>query len=166
MLGLILAFAVLTSILSVALVALFLNIGKTQTQIYLDSNDPFEERNFNFNKGINVEGSILVESQADRDVNVWVTDPKGQTILNLDMVSQNATFNFITSYSGFYTFRFDNDFDFLDSKSVMLSFITEVGILGLYASLATWVAFFSAVLFTLIVGFILFRSRQTNRISR
>lgn len=156
MLGLILALALLTLVLSVALVALFLSVERTQTQIYLDSNDPFGIRDFDFNKGIKVKGSIFVESQADKDVIVWVTDPNGQTILNLDRISQNAAFDFITSDSGIYTFHFDNDFNFLNPKSVMLSFIVEFGFLGQYASLAAWVAFFIAILLALIIGFILF----------
>lgn len=69
-----------------------------------------------------VKGSLAVSGGSGNDINFWVTDPDGTTILGLGRVNRGADFNFQASESGGYTLHFDNSFSIVSTKTVTLSY--------------------------------------------
>jgi hypothetical protein len=84
---------------------------------------------FNLDQGDNFEGSLSISGGWGNDINFWVTDPQGNTILNLGRVSGGTTFQFDASMSGGYTLHFDNTFSWFSSKIITLSYNIEVAII-------------------------------------
>ncbi len=84
---------------------------------------PYTERILIINLDENCQfvGSLSI-SGGDDDINFWVTNPTGDTIVNLSRVSQEATFEFTAQQTGDYTLHFDNSFSFQSSKTVTLSY--------------------------------------------
>lgn len=54
--------------------------------------------------------SLSISSGTSNDIDLWITDPLGNTIVNLGRISQGTTFEFTAQKSGVYTFHFDNSF--------------------------------------------------------
>jgi len=86
--------------------------------------DPLTKRMliFNLAEGDKFSGSLSISGGANNDIDFWITDPYGNTIVNLGRISQGTTFEFTTQKSGAYTFHFDNSFSLISSKTVSLSY--------------------------------------------
>ncbi|KPV64702.1 MAG: emp24/gp25L/p24 family/GOLD [Candidatus Bathyarchaeota archaeon BA2] len=74
-------------------------------------------------------GSITV-SGGGNDIDFYITDPNGNTILRYDRATQTS-FSFTASTTGTYTMHFDNSFSIISSKSVTLSYSISKAIFGL-----------------------------------
>ena len=77
----------------------------------------------NLNDGYKFTGNLSI--RGDNEIKFWVTDPSGQTILNLGIVSQEASFEFTTQQKGAYTYNFDNNFSSSTSKTVTMTYNIE-----------------------------------------
>jgi len=77
---------------------------------------------FNLSEGDKFSGSLSISGGANNDIDFWITDPNGNTIVNLGRISQGTTFEFTAQKSGAYTFHFDNGFSLFSSKTVSLSY--------------------------------------------
>jgi len=77
---------------------------------------------FNLKTGQKFTGSLAVSGGSGNDIDFWVTDPQGTTILNLGRVSQGKSFDFTAQTSGAFTFHFSNSFSLLSSKTVSLTY--------------------------------------------
>lgn len=77
---------------------------------------------FNLDEGEKVTGSLSISGGSGNDINFWITNPQGATVINLDRVSNGANFEFTAHQSGAYTFHFDNQFSLFSSKTVSLTF--------------------------------------------
>ncbi|MEM3382507.1 MAG: emp24/gp25L/p24 family protein [Nitrososphaerales archaeon] len=127
--------------------------------------EPLTERVlvFNLDQGDIFQGSLSISGGWGNDINFWVTDPQGHTVLNLGRVSGGTTFQFDASMSGGYTLHFDNTFSWFSSKIVTLSYNIETtimpgvpaGITGIFIGLIIVVI----VLIT-IIGYLVIRFRK------
>ena len=156
-------FFVLLLLLSTFAIVSFLEITETQSNIPLDSSDAYEIRNFKLPANVKIEGSFTVISEGNRTVWFWVTSPYekgGEIVVHPFMANQTAEFEFITSVSGYYTFYFDNEFESQTQKSVVLSFNTLFGGVGIYASITAWVIVIIAVIFLLTIIFAVKSNRK------
>jgi hypothetical protein len=79
----------------------------------------------NLNSGNVFKGALSITGGDNNDIEFWVTDPEGRTILDLGRVSQGTSFDFTASKNGAYTFHFDNRFSIVSSKVVTFSFTVE-----------------------------------------
>jgi hypothetical protein len=102
------------------------------SQVEVVQVDPLTQKmlTFNLNDGQKFTGSLAVSGGSGNDIDFWVTDPQGTTILNLGRVSQGKTFEFTAQVSGAYTFHFSNTFSLLSSKTVSLSYDISNPIFG------------------------------------
>ena len=87
-------------------------------------------RTVGLSEGDKVSGSITVSGGTGNDIDFYVTDPNGTTILHYDRATQTS-FSFTASTTGTYTMHFDNRFSLLSSKSVTLDHTITKAILGL-----------------------------------
>jgi hypothetical protein len=81
---------------------------------------------FNLQTGQKFTGSLAISGGSGNDIDFWITEPQGTTILNLGRVSQGRSFDFTAQASGAYTFHFSNGFSLLSSKTVSLTY--DVGL--------------------------------------
>ena len=77
---------------------------------------------FDLDKGDKISGSLSISGGANDDIDFWITNPDGNTIVNLGRISQGTSFEFTAQESGAYTFHFDNTFSWFSSKTVSLSY--------------------------------------------
>ena len=77
------------------------------------------------NSGDRVKGSLSITGAAENDINFWVTDPTGETILNLGRVSHGKDFEFQATRGGDHILHFDNSFSTRSSKIVTLTYHAE-----------------------------------------
>jgi hypothetical protein len=87
-------------------------------------------RTAGLSEGDKVSGSITVSGGGGNDINFYVTDPNGNTILRYDRATQTS-FSFTATTTGTYTMHFDNSFSIFSSKSVTLDYTVTEAILGL-----------------------------------
>jgi len=85
---------------------------------------------FNLDSGQKFTGSLAISGGSGNDIDFWITDPQGTTILNLGRVSQGRSFDFTAQASGAYTFHFGNTFSLLSSKTVNLTY--DVGLPAIF----------------------------------
>jgi len=76
----------------------------------------------NLDKGDKFEGSLSISGGGGDDISFWVTDPQGNTILDLGRVIRGKAFQFEASASGGYALHFDNSFSIISYKVVTLSY--------------------------------------------
>ena len=117
---------------------------------------------FDLDKGDKFSGSLAISGGANNDINFWITDPHGNTIVDLGRISQGTTFEFTTQESGAYTFHFDNTFSLISSKTVNLSYdISRRALLDIVWALIIIGVLFIAI--AIIIGVLLHR-RKTRTI--
>ncbi len=132
---------ILALLLASVIVISFFDISKTEGTVNLDSNDAFEKLYFKFPDNVQITGSFTVNSTGNKTVYFWVTsDTSSESIVSPFMANESASLEFITNGSGYYSFVFDNEYDFHTPKTVLFSFTTQVGGLGVYLSLTSWIA--------------------------
>lgn len=69
-----------------------------------------------------VEGEITVQGGSGNDIDFWITDPSGNTIVQAGRVSQRRSFSFISSTLGNYSLHLGNTFSLFSNKIVNYSF--------------------------------------------
>jgi flagellar basal body-associated protein FliL len=125
-----------------------------------------ETETVNLNNGWKFTGSVAISGGSGNDVNFWITNPQGATILNDGRVSQGTTFEFTAQQSGAYVMHFDNTFSIVSTKMVNLSWSVHPAIFGidlgfLLTVIAIVIAIAFVVLFLLtLLAFVLFRRKQ------
>jgi hypothetical protein len=85
---------------------------------------------FNLKTGQKFAGSLAISGGSGNDIDFWIIDPQGTTVLNLGRVSQGKSFDFTAQASGAYTFHFSNGFSLLSSKTVNLTY--DVGLPSIF----------------------------------
>ena len=85
---------------------------------------------FNLDNEDKFTGSLSISGGGGNDIDFWVTNPQGTTILNQGRVSQGTTFEFTAQMSGAYTLHFGNTFSLFSSKTVNLSYDVSTPTLG------------------------------------
>ena len=112
------------------LVSLSLIVGIAKAETF--TVPPFQEysKSIGLSNRDKVSGSISVVGGSGNDVNFYVTDPNGNTILSYDRVTQTS-FSFSASTTGTYVMHFDNSFSILSSKSVTLDYTVSKSIAGI-----------------------------------
>jgi hypothetical protein len=106
----------------VFLVVAFSFVNASQIESYQIGPGQIQVVSFNLSSGEKFTGSVAITGGSGNDVNFWVTDPQGTTILNQGRVSQGTTFEFTSQSSGAYTLHFDNSFSLLSSKVAVLTY--------------------------------------------
>lgn len=94
---------------------------------------------FNLDDGDKFSGSLSISGGSGNDINFWVTDPSGNTIVNSGRVSQGTSFEFTAQRNGAYTLHLDNGFSVFSSKIVSLSYDVESPILPNPSNSLVWV---------------------------
>jgi len=115
----------------------------------------------NLNEGDKFSGSISVSGGSGNDIDFWVTDPNGNTIVNSGRVSQGRTFDFTAQKNGAYSLHFDNGFSVFSSKFVSLSYDIEIE-----NPISSLLLIFVAVLIGLMligIGIFVLLRRQRNK---
>lgn len=122
---------------------------------------------FNLDSGQKFSGSLSISGGSGNDIDFWVTDPTGTTILNLGRVSQGTSFDFTAQASGAYTFYFDNSFSLLTTKTVSLTYdIGLPSVLGIDFWQFLIIAIVVIILLIVIVAMAVSLSRRKRRTSR
>lgn len=75
--------------------------------------------------GQRVSGSISITGGSNDDINFFVRNPEGNTILDLGRIYQGDTFEFTATISGAYEIYFENTFSIFTGKTVTLTFDVE-----------------------------------------
>jgi len=124
---------------------------------------PLQEvvRTVGLSEGDKVSGSITVSGGTGNDINFYVTDPNGNTILRYDRASQTS-FSFTASTTGTYTMHFDNTFSIFSSKSVTLDYTITKAILGLAPELFYLLVIIIVIVISAIVVFALKRRKPAT----
>ena len=105
-------------------------------------------------EGDKVSGSITVSGGTDNDIDFYVTDSNGNTILRYNRVTQTS-FSFTASTTGTYTMHFDNSFSIFSSKSVTLGYTVSKAILGLAPELFFLLVIIIVIIIVAVVAFAL-----------
>jgi hypothetical protein len=122
---------------------------------------------FNLDSGQQFTGSLSISGGSGNDINFWITDPTGATILNLGRVSQGRSFDFTAQASGAYTFYFDNSFSLLSTKTVSLTYdIGLPSVLGINFWQFLIIASVVIILLIVIVALAVSLSRRKRRTLR
>lgn len=77
---------------------------------------------FNLKNGQRVSGSLSISGGSGNDIDFWITDPVGATLLNFGRVSQGRSFEFTANQDGAYTLHFGNTFSLISTKTVNLTY--------------------------------------------
>lgn len=76
---------------------------------------------FDLDSGLRLTGSFSVKG-GNNDINFKVTDPVGNTIIDLGRVTGGTSFEFTINRDGNYTVIFNNSFSTLASKTITMSY--------------------------------------------
>jgi len=118
---------------------------------------------YNLDKGQRFSGSIAITGGGN-DIDFWVTDPEGTTILGLGRVTQGRTFEFTAQKSGAYILHFDNGFSWFTAKTVALTYdINAAGIFGFDPLTLIGIV---AIVFLAISGVIAYNQHRKKRTSQ
>jgi hypothetical protein len=117
---------------------------------------------FNLSDGQKVTGSVSITGGSGNDVDIWVTNPTGNTILNLGRVSQGIDFEFTADKDGAYTLHFDNSFSILSSKNIYLTYDASLPtIAGIDPILL--IALVSVIIIILLVAIVVLRRSRKQK---
>lgn len=81
----------------------------------------WRELTFNLGNGQRFSGSLSIGGGGN-DIEFWVKDPTGATILNWGRVYSGRSFEFTANKDGAYTLHFDNSFSWFSSRTVHLTY--------------------------------------------
>jgi hypothetical protein len=76
---------------------------------------------YNLDGGQTFSGSLSITGGGN-DIDFWVTDPEGTTILGLGRITQGRSFEFTAQKNGAYILHFDNSFSWFTAKTVTLTY--------------------------------------------
>lgn len=68
-----------------------------------------------------VTGDLTIEGGSGDDIDFWITDPAGNTVLGAGRVSRSHTFSFIAATDGNYQVNLGNTFSLFSNKVVTVS---------------------------------------------
>ena len=119
-------------------------------------------RTISLDEGDKVSGSINVSGGSGNDINFYVTNPNGDTILTYDRTTQTC-FSFTASTAGSYTMHFDNSFTVFSSKTVTLDYTITEPIFGLPPQQFYFLVFLVIVIVASIVAFGLKRRKPATQ---
>jgi len=114
----------------------------------------------NLREGMNIEGSISVTGGSGNDIDFWIIDPTGNTILNLGRISHGTEFEFSVDQNGAYSLHFDNSFSLLSTKNVVLTY--DVFIAGLNQTQLLLLAFLVIAIIVIGIIIILKKGRKSR----
>jgi hypothetical protein len=117
------------------------NLSQSSKTIYLGDSD-------------SVSGTVSVSGGSGNDINFYVTDANGKTVLSYSHVT-HTDFSFTATWAGSYKMTFDNTFSLLSGKSVTLSYSVQTGILGM--SQSTFFGIIGVVAVLAVIGYVLRR---------
>ncbi len=120
---------VFVPLISVILLIAMIGYAKAGTETFTVPAWQEVVRTVGLSEGNKVSGSINVTGGGN-DIDFYVTDPNGNTILRYDRATQTS-FSFTATTTGTYTMHFDNSFSIFSSKSVTLDYTITKPILGL-----------------------------------
>jgi len=112
-------------------------------------------------EGEKVSGSITVTGGSGNDIDFYVTNPNGNTILQYDRVTQRS-FSFTASTTGTFTMHFSNTFSIISSKSVMLDYSISHLILGIPQETFYLIVIVIAIVIAIIAVFVALSRRKTT----
>lgn len=118
------------------------------------------DRTINLNSSDSVMGTITISGGSGNDINFYVTDPNGNTILQYNHTS-SLNFSFTAQAKGAYTLHFDNSFSPDSGKSVVLNY-TISNLITLYILAVAGVA---VTVSTIIIAVLIGRKMQSRRLS-
>ncbi|MEJ2242815.1 MAG: emp24/gp25L/p24 family protein [Candidatus Bathyarchaeota archaeon] len=67
-------------------------------------------------------GTISIEGESENDIDFYIQNPEGITIIELGRVSQGDIFEFKAQEAGSYVLNFDNYFSSIGSKVITLTY--------------------------------------------
>lgn len=70
--------------------------------------------------------TISINGGSENDIDFFVQNPKGITIIDLGRISQGDSFEFTAEENGSYVLNFENDFSTISSKVITLTFKTSL----------------------------------------
>jgi hypothetical protein len=76
---------------------------------------------YNLDSGQAFSGSLSITGGGN-DIDFWVTNPEGTTILGLGRITQGKSFEFTAQKNGAYVLHFDNSFSWFTAKTVTLTY--------------------------------------------
>jgi len=125
------------------------------SQIFLVPGLQITTTTFGLNRGDRVSGSINVTGGFSNDVNFNITDPHGNTAVNLNHVIQSG-FSFIAPSTGVYTMIFDNTGG-LFQKTVIVDYNVTPSVVGLPQQTFTVLIIITIIIivFIAIIGWLL-----------
>lgn len=112
------------------LLSLCLMVGIARAETFTVPSLQEVTRSLGLVDGDKVSGSISAAGGSGNDINFYVTDPNGNTIIRYDRVTQTS-FSFSASMTGTYIMHFDNSFSIFSSKSVTLDYSVTKSIAGI-----------------------------------
>lgn len=119
---------------------------------------------FNLDDGDKFSGSLSISGGSGNDIDFSVTNPQGNTIVNLGRVSQGTTFQFTAQGSGAYTLKFDNGFSIFSSKTVSLSYDVQGEVIpGLTTDSLMWIILIVVVIVVLALIIYALTRRSRNK---
>ena len=120
---------------------------------------------FNLSEGDKFSGALSISGGSGNDVDFWVTDPNGNTIVNSGRVSSGRTFDFTCTKNGAYALHFDNSFSIFSSKFVSLSYDVERQIIpSLTTNSVIWIVLVVVIIGVLaLIGLGIYLSLRRNR---
>lgn len=153
-------------ILALFLCIMFLCASAAEVEVLEVS--PLSKRTIIFNavEGDIIRGSLAITEGRPHDIDFWITDPHGNTIVNLGRVRYDVIFEFTAQSSGAFTFHFDNSFSSLSSKTITLSYSKSRPGTREYISVLIGVLFIIMVIIGLIAFLDLHGSKYTSKQKR
>jgi hypothetical protein len=133
------------------------------SQIFLVPGLQTNTTTFSLNRGDRVSGSINVTGGFSNDVNFNITDPHGNTVVNLNHVIQSG-FSFIAPSTGVYTMIFDNTGGLIQ-KTVTVDYSVTPSIVGLPQQTFTVLIIITIIIivFIAIIGWLLLNYSKKER---
>jgi len=133
------------------------------SQIFLVPGLQITTTTFNLNRGDRINGNISVTGAFSNDVNFNITDPHGNTIVNLNHVIQSG-FSFIAPSTGVYTMIFDNT-EGLIQKTATVDYSVTPSVVGLPQQTFTVLIIITIIIivFIALIGWLLLNYSKKER---
>ena len=117
---------------------------------------------FNLDSGDRFSALLNLTGGSGDDINLWVTDPEANIIVDLGRVSKEGSIEFIADQDGTYILFFDNTFSSSSGKTVTLTYEVSQPFWDL-DSYNLFLVFFAIALSVLVVLVLFFLSYWKHR---